>query len=178
MTEIDVIKRRYGIPEEASVYIIDYSSMPTRDLMERISELKRIVGGFGDETLDEAIEVNELGSLEEELNRRTLGGEAVLSLDDDLASIMTSSRLKLLSTLTRSDGAHSVRELAVKLKRPEKSVSRDVEVLARHGLVITRDVSDSRGRRREIRVGANKLILIPDTKSVSETPEAASTTHP
>ena len=65
----------------------------------------------------------------------------------------------------------------MKLKRPEKSVSRDVEVLARYGLVNTRDVSDSRGRRREIRVGANKLILIPDTKSVSEAPEAESTTH-
>ena len=178
MTEIDVIKRRYGIPEEASVHIIDYSSMPTRDLMERISELKRRVGGFEDESLYEAMEVNELGSLEEELDRRTLGGEAVLRLDDDLASIMTSSRLKLLSTLTRSDGAHSVRELAVKMKRPEKSVSRDVEVLARYGLIITRDVSDSRGRRREVRVGANKLVLVPDTRSVSETPEAASATHP
>jgi hypothetical protein len=66
----------------------------------------------------------------------------------------------------------------VKLKRPEKSVSGDVEFLARFGLIITRDVSDSRGRRREIRVGANKLILIPDSKSVSETPEAASTTRP
>ena len=177
MTEIDEIKRRYGIPEEASVHTIDYSSMPTRDLIERIAELKRRVGGLKDETLNEAIEVNELSSLEEELNRRTLGGEAVLSLDDDLASLMTSSRLKLLSTLTRSDGAHSVRELAARLKRPEKSVSKDVEVLARHGLVNTRDVSDSRGRRREIRVGANKLILIPDPKSVSEAPEAESTTH-
>ena len=104
MTEIDEIKRRYGIPEEASVHTIDYSSMPTRDLMERIAELKGRVGGFRDETLDEAIEVNELSSLEEELNRRTLEGEAVLSLDDDLASLMTSSRLKLLSTLTQSDG--------------------------------------------------------------------------
>ena len=46
MTEIDEIKRRYGIPEEASVHTIDYSSMPTRDLIERIAELKRRVGGL------------------------------------------------------------------------------------------------------------------------------------
>jgi predicted transcriptional regulator len=73
---------------------------------------------------------------------------------------MTSSRLKLLSFLRGSD-ARSVRELAEMLKRPEKSVSRDVEVLARYGLVNTTEVSDRRGRRREVRVGATKLILIP-----------------
>ena len=130
MTEIDDIKERYGIPKESSVHTIDYSSIPTRGLLERIAELNYKVGGFKDETLDEAIEVNELNALEVELNRRTQLGEAVLSLDDDLASLMTSSRLKLLSLLRRSDGIRSVRALAEKLKRPEKSVSRDVEVLA------------------------------------------------
>ena len=140
---------------------------------------KVLAGDYGGGRVDIAsVELLPARALEEELERRTLGGEAVLSLDDDLASIMTSSCLKLLSTLTRLDGAHSVRELALKLKRPEKSVSRDVEVLARHVLIITRDVSDCCGRRREIRVGVSKLILVPDTKSVSVTPEAASTTHP
>lgn len=161
MTEIEELRKRYGIPKETSVHTTDYSSITTRDLLKRIGELKIRIGGFKDETLDEAIEINEHNALEEELNRRTRLGEAVLSLDDDLASLMTSSRLKLLSFLRRSD-ARSVRELAEMLKRPEKSVSRDVEDLARHGLVNTREVSDRRGRRREIRVGATKLILVPD----------------
>jgi predicted transcriptional regulator len=172
MTEIENIKERYGIPKESSVHTINYSTIPTRDLLERITKLKNTVGGFNDETLEEAIEVNELNALEEEFNRRTQEGEAVLSLDDDLASLMTSSRLKLLSLLRLVNGARSVRELAEKLKRPEKSVSRDVEVLARHGLVNTREVSDRRGRRREIRVGATILILVPDDpQSVQTSPE-------
>jgi DNA-binding MarR family transcriptional regulator len=161
MIEIEDLRKRYGIPQETKVHITDYSSIPTRDLLERISEHKRRILDFKDETLDEAIEVNELYAIEEELNRRTLLGEAVLGLNDDFASLMTSSRLKLLSFLRGSD-ARSVRELAEMLKRPEKSVSRDVEVLARYGLVNTTEVSDRRGRRREVRVGATKLILVPD----------------
>jgi hypothetical protein len=89
MIEIEDLRKRYGIPQETKVHITDYSSIPTRDLMERISEHKRRILDFKDETLDEAIEVNELYALEEELNRRTLLGEAVLGLNDDLASLIS-----------------------------------------------------------------------------------------
>ncbi len=143
MIENEELRKRYGIPQETKVHITEYSSIPTRDLLERISKNKKRIEDFKDETLNEAIEANEHNALEEELNRRTLLGEAVLGLNDDLASLMTSSRLKLLSFLRRSD-ARSVRELAEMLKRPEKIVSRDVEVLARYGLVNTKEVEDGR----------------------------------
>jgi predicted transcriptional regulator len=77
---------------------------------------------------------------------------------------MTPSRVRLLAVLHLLNGANSIKELAQRLGRPEKSVARDVEILERHGLVVTKEVVDRQGKRREVYAGAQRLILIsPET---------------
>jgi predicted transcriptional regulator len=164
MKELSDIHKKYGIPEDIPITVFDYASIPTPILIEKISKLKLRLGGNGDETMEDSLEINEYNALKEELNRRNREGETVLSLNDDFASLITQSRVKLIALLQLSGGAHSIRELAYELGRPEKSVSRDVEILERHGLVDTMEVSDKRGRRREVRVGATKLVLVSESQ--------------
>jgi len=76
---------------------------------------------------------------------------------------MTPSRIRLLAILHIMQRTKSIKELAQKLGRPEKSVARDVEILAKHGLVITKDTVDRQGKRREVQAGAQKLILVAPT---------------
>jgi predicted transcriptional regulator len=163
MKELNDIHKKYGIPDDVPITIFDYVSIPTPILVEKISKLKLRLEDNGDETMEDSFEINEYNTLKEELTRRNREGETVLSLNNDLASLITQSRVKLIALLQLSGGAHSIRELADELGRPEKSVSRDVEILERHGLVNTREISDKRGRRREVRVGATKLVLVPES---------------
>jgi predicted transcriptional regulator len=162
MKGLNDVHRKYGIPNDVPVAVFDYASIPTPTLVEKISKLKLRIEYNGDETIEDSLEINEYNALKEELLRRNRERETVLSLNSDLATLITQSRVKLIALLQSSGGARSIRELADELGRPEKSVSRDVEVLERHGLVDTREVSDKRGRRREVRSGATRLVLVPE----------------
>ncbi len=160
MTTMDEIRGRYGIPKDIAVKTLDYSTISTYELVKGIKELRERLREFSDSTLEESLDINELSALKSELERRIQERETVLSLSEELASLMTPSRVRLLAALYLIDGAKSIKELAQRLGRPEKSVARDVEILARHGLVITKDIVDRRGKRREIRAGAQRLVLI------------------
>lgn len=160
MTAVDEIRKRYGIPKNIAIKTFDYTSISTSDLLEKVGELRAKLKEFSDTTLEESLDINELSALESELERRIRERESVLSLSDETASLMTPSRIRLLAVLYLIDGTRSIKELAQRVNRPEKSVARDVEVLERHGLVITKDAVDRQGKRREVRAGAQKLILI------------------
>jgi hypothetical protein len=69
MATLDETRERYGISKDAAVMIFDYSSIPTRDLLRRIEELRPRVES-GDATLEDSLGVNELYALESELGRR------------------------------------------------------------------------------------------------------------
>jgi len=160
MTAVDEIRKRYGIPENLEVRTFDYTTLSTSHLLERVEELRERLKESSDTALEESLDINELSAMESELKRRIQERESVLSLSDEMASLMTPSRIRLLALLQAIDGTKSIKELAERLGRPEKSVARDVEVLERHGLVITKDVVDEQGKRREVRSGARKLILV------------------
>jgi len=168
MTSIDEIRKKYGIPEDVPVRTFEYTSISTSSLLERIKELRRNLKEFSDTTLEESLEANELSALESELERRIRERESVLSLSEDLASLMTPSRVRLLALLHLMNGANSIKELAQRLGRPEKSVARDVEILKKHGLVITKDVVDRQGKRREVYAGAQRLILVAPSNTTVE----------
>ena len=160
MTDVAEIRKRYGIPENVTVKTFDYTSVSTFDLLNRIEELRRKLKESSDTTLEESLDINELSALESELDRRIQEKESVLSLSEDLASLITTSRVRLLAVLHIIDGANSIKELAERLGRPEKSVARDIEILEKHGLVVTKDIIDRQGKRREVRAGAQRLILV------------------
>jgi len=157
--------KKYGIPEEIPIKIFDYASISTPTLLETIAKLKMKLDDNEDETLEDSYEITEYNSLKEELARRSRERETVLSLNEELSSLITNSRVKIIALLQSSGGAYSIRELAEQLGRPEKSVSRDVEILKRYGLVEVREVSDKRGRRRAIQLGATKLILVSESQT-------------
>ncbi|MCL5318942.1 MAG: hypothetical protein M1503_11890 [Thaumarchaeota archaeon] len=160
MTTVDEIRKRYGIPKNISVKTFDYTSIPTPNLLRRINELRMKMMEFSDTTLEESLDINDLAALESELERRIEEKESVLSLSNETASLMTPGRIRLLAVLRIMQRTKSIKELAQKLGRPEKSVARDIEILAKHGLVITKDTVDRQGKRREIQAGAQKLILV------------------
>jgi predicted transcriptional regulator len=166
----EAIRERYGIPKGVTVKTFDYSSIPTYDLLRRIEELRARVKESDDATLEDSLDINELFALESELERRVKDRESVLSLSEELAGLMTPGRVRLLAVLQLVDGVSSIKELAKRLGRPEKSVARDVEVLFRHGLVVTRDVVDRQGKRREVQAGAHRLILV--TSETQDSPTA------
>jgi len=163
MTTVDEIKKRYGIPKNIAVKTFDYTSIPTPNLLKRIDDLRVKMKEFSDTTLKESLDINELAALESELERRIEEKESVLALSNETASLMTPSRIRLLAILHIMQRTKSIKELAQKLGRPEKSVARDVEILAKHGLVITKDTVDRQGKRREVQAGAQKLILVAPT---------------
>lgn len=160
MTAMDEIREKYGISKDVTVKTFEYSSIPTYGLCKRIEELRERVKKSDDTTLEDSLDINELNALESELERRVKSGESVLSLSEELAGLLTPSRVRLLAVLRLVDGVNSIKELAKKLSRPEKSVARDVETLSRYGLVATRDIVDRQGKRREVQAGANRLILV------------------
>jgi len=160
MTTVDEIRKRYGIPKNIAVKTFDYTSIPTPNLLKRIGELRAKMKEFSDATLEESLDINDLSALESELERRIKEKESVLTLSNETASLMTPSRMRLLAVLRTLQRTKSIKELAQKLGRPEKSVARDVEILEKHGLVITKDTVDRQGKRREIQAGAQKLILV------------------
>lgn len=160
MTTVDEIRKRYGIPKNIAVKTFDYTSIPTPNLLKRIGELRAKMKEFSDATLEESLDINDLSALESELERRIKEKESVLTLSNETASLMTPSRVRLLAVLRILQKTKSIKELAQKLGRPEKSVARDVEILEKHGLVITKDTVDRQGKRREIQAGAQKLILV------------------
>lgn len=168
MTTVDEIRKRYGIPEDVEIRTFDYTSISTSELLKKIKELRERLKKYDDTTLSESLDVNELYALESELERRIRERESVLSLSEELASLMTPSRVKLLAVLRLMNGANSIKELAQRLGRPEKSVARDVEILRRHGLVMTRDAIDRQGKRREVQAGAERLILVaPEHETIN-----------
>ncbi|MCL4437403.1 MAG: HTH domain-containing protein [Thaumarchaeota archaeon] len=160
MTTVNEIRKRYGIPKNVAVKTLEYNSIPTSNLLKRIDDLQaKIKKEFNDTTLEESLDINELSALQSELERRVEEKESVLALSNETASLMTPSRVRLLALLHIIQSAKSIKELAQKLGRPKKSVARDIKILEKHGLVITKDITDQQGKRREIRAGAQKLIL-------------------
>ena len=160
MTAVDEIRKKYGISGNIAVKTFDYATMSTSHLLERIEELRKRLKESSDTKLEESLDINELSAMESELERRIQERESVLSLSDEMAGLMTPSRVRLLALLLAIEGTKSIKELAQRLGRPEKSVARDVEILGRHGLVITKEIVDRQGKRREVRAGAQKLILV------------------
>lgn len=86
--------------------------------------------------------------------------EYSVSFEDpaEMLKLLTAGRLALLRMLKEHPA--SIAQLAQRLHRHRGAIKRDVDALARYGLVAVESaVSSGRGRTREIHLRANRLRL-------------------
>lgn len=88
-----------------------------------------------------------------------LPGEIVIAFEDpaDMMKMLTSERMRLLASL-RESGETRISELAERLGRDKRAVSRDVNAMREHGLVRTKYVVNA-GHGRN-------LVVMPSAKKV------------
>jgi hypothetical protein len=70
MTKNDEIRKKYGIPKNVDVKVIDYSKLSDREVIDKIKKLESNVNK--DETFEDASRINELNILRQEVHRRKL----------------------------------------------------------------------------------------------------------
>lgn len=88
-----------------------------------------------------------------------LPDETVIAFEDpaDMMKMLTSARIRLLASL-RQDGEVRITDLAARLGRDKRAVSRDVIAMREHGLLLTKYVSNA-GHGRN-------LVVMPSAKRV------------
>lgn len=89
-----------------------------------------------------------------------LPNERIISFEDptDVIKLMTTARLGLLRAVKEMPG--SITQIAERLHRDRSAVKRDVDELARAGLVtITDKVLPGHGRMKEVRATAQRFSL-------------------
>ena len=92
-----------------------------------------------------------------------LPAECIVSFEDpaDVMRLVTETRLKVFRTLKERPG--SITDLSVRLHRDRSAVKRDIDELARAGLVIIDEkVLPGHGRMKEVRVAAACFRLQAD----------------
>lgn len=70
MKKNDQIRKKYGIPKNVDVKVIDYSKLSDREIIDKIKKLESNVNK--DETFEDASRINELNILRQEVHRRKL----------------------------------------------------------------------------------------------------------
>ena len=89
-----------------------------------------------------------------------LPAERIVSFEDpaDVIKLITAARLALFRTIKEMPG--SITEISERLHRDRSAVKRDVDELARAGLVtIAEKVLPGHGRMKEVRATANRVSL-------------------
>lgn len=71
MKKNDEIRRKYGIPKDVDVKVIDYSKLSDRQVIDKIKKLESNLN-TKDETFEDASRINELNILRQEVYRRKL----------------------------------------------------------------------------------------------------------
>jgi len=87
--------------------------------------------------------------------------KTVIAFEDpaDFFRMMTGERMRLLELL-RDEGESPITELAARLHRNKRAVSRDVSALKEHGLLVTKYVTNSgHGRNLVVMRAAKRLEL-------------------
>lgn len=71
MKKNDEIRKKYGIPRNVDVKVIDYSKLSDRQVIDKIKKLESNLNNK-DETFEDASKINELNILRQEVYRRKL----------------------------------------------------------------------------------------------------------
>lgn len=69
--KVNEIRKRYAIPKNVKVSVIDYSKLSDRKIVQRIEKIESSLQGK-DETFEDASMINELQILRQEAQRRKL----------------------------------------------------------------------------------------------------------
>lgn len=70
MKKNDEIRKKYEIPKNVDVKVMDYSKLSDRQVIDKIKKLESNVNK--DETFEDASRINELNILRQEVHRRKL----------------------------------------------------------------------------------------------------------
>ncbi|MBL8434646.1 MAG: MarR family transcriptional regulator, partial [Zoogloea sp.] len=92
-----------------------------------------------------------------------LPSESTTSFEDpaDVVKLITTARLALLRAIKEMPG--SITQIAERLRRDRSAVKRDVDELARAGLVtVSEKVLPGRGRMKEVRATAQRISLMAE----------------
>lgn len=92
-----------------------------------------------------------------------LPDERILSFEDpaDVMKLITAARLALFRSIKEMPG--SITQISERLHRDRSAVKRDVDELARAGLVtINEKVHPGHGRMKEVRAVANRVSLMAE----------------
>jgi len=71
MKKNDEIRKKYGIPKNVDVKVIDYSKLSDRQVIDKIKKLESNLN-TRDETFEDASRINELNILRQEVYHRKL----------------------------------------------------------------------------------------------------------
>ena len=71
MKKNDEIRKKYGIPKNIEVKVMDYSKLSDRQVIDKINKLESNLN-TKDETFEDASRINELNILRQEVYRRKL----------------------------------------------------------------------------------------------------------
>ncbi len=71
MKKNDEIRKKYGIPKDVDIKVIDYSKLSDREVIDKIKKLESNLDAE-DETFGDASKINELNILRQEVHRRKL----------------------------------------------------------------------------------------------------------
>ena len=96
-------------------------------------------------------------------NGKALPDERVLSFEDpaDVMKLITVARLALFRSIKEMPG--SITQISERLHRDRSAVKRDIDELARAGLVTIADkVLPGHGRMKEVRAVANRFSLMAE----------------
>lgn len=91
---------------------------------------------------------------------KSIPRERIISFEDpeDLARLITTAKLVLFREVKTSPG--SITDLSQRLHRDRSAVKRDIDELARIGLVEVEDMPfPGHGRRKEVRAVADQVLL-------------------
>lgn len=94
---------------------------------------------------------------------QTLLEESTISFEDpaDVVKLISTARLALFRTIKEMPG--SITEISERLHRDRSAVKRDVDELARAGLVTIADkVLPGHGRMKEVRATASRISLMAE----------------
>ncbi|NOZ57986.1 MAG: hypothetical protein GXO66_00170 [Euryarchaeota archaeon] len=136
--------------------MVDYSKLSTSELKMKLRELEAEYGKEMsrnyDDSLRDALALNEYRIIKEELENRAQKGVVRLNVDESLSKIFTPKRIALFNAIT---GRETIKSLAKKLNRNPKSIARDIAVLEDFGIVRKK----KRGREVEVELAVKEIVI-------------------
>jgi len=136
--------------------VVDYSKLSTIELRRRLKELEaeygREMSRNFDESLRDAIALNEHSIIKEELEKRAREGIVIFNMNENLSKIFTPKRIALFSAIS---GRETIKSLAKKLNRNPKSIARDIAILEDFGIIRKK----KRGKEVEVELAAREIVI-------------------